>query len=171
LGNRTVLIVGDSTLQQVAVTLINMIITWGGSCADQITFAKSYFLTFKKWGEKKRNIVEYVEDINPDIVVFSAGAHLHDFGDMYSVMENLRKLFPSMRENVLQNSNKNITLVWKTQNPGHVTCDSYKEPQTQYTLAKPEMDNYCWNLHPSFDELSRNYSSIMNYQVIFVSLF
>lgn len=86
LGNRTVLIVGDSTLQQVAVTLINMIISNSGNCADRITFAKSYFLTFKKWGERKKNIFEFVEDINPDIVVFSAGAHLHDLGDLYSVM-------------------------------------------------------------------------------------
>ena len=86
LGNRTVLIVGDSTLQQVAVTLINMIISNNGNCADKITFAKSYFLTFKKWGERKKNIFEFVEDINPDIVVFSAGAHLHDLGDLFSVM-------------------------------------------------------------------------------------
>ena len=86
LGNRTVLIVGDSTLQQVAVTLINMIISDNGNCADKITFAKSYFLTFKKWGERKKHIFEFVEDINPDIVVFSAGAHLHDLGDLYSVM-------------------------------------------------------------------------------------
>jgi len=88
---------------------------------------------------------------------------------MYSVMENLRKLFPPMRANVLQNGHKNVSMVWKTQNPGHVTCDSFKEPQTHYTLAKPEMDNYCWNLHPTFDELSRNYSTIMNYEVIDMS--
>ena len=165
LGNRTILIVGDSTLQQIAVTLINMIVNDRGNCANKITFGKSYFLTFKKWGERKKNIFEFVEDFAPDIVVFSAGAHLHDAGDMYSVLENLRSKFPQMIENVRINSGKNLTLVWKTQNPGHVNCGNYKEPQKNYELAKPEMDNYCWNLHPVFDEMSRNYSTKMNYKV------
>ena len=77
----------------------------------------------------------------------------------------MRKYFPGTIEKVRQQSGKNLKLVWKTQNPGHVNCGTYNAPQKNYAIASPEMDNYCWNLHPVFDEVSKNYSSLIDYQV------
>ena len=67
----------------------------------------------KEKHENRNNIKEYVEDVKPDIVVFSAGAHLHDAGDIYSTLENVRSLLPSMMENVRSSSGKNVSLLWK----------------------------------------------------------
>ena len=64
----------------------------------------------KEKDENRNNIKEYVEDVEPDIVVFSAG---HDAGDIYSTLENVRSLLPSMMENVRLSRGKNVSLVWK----------------------------------------------------------
>jgi hypothetical protein len=169
LGNRTVLLVGDSTLQQVSATLVNMIVTTSGGCAHQIFFAKCYHLYWKEKDEMRNNIREYVEDVKPDIVVFSAGAHMHDTGDIYSTLENVRSLLPAMIENVRLSSGKNLSFVWKTQSPGHVSCDAVSEPQT-YELAPAHLDRWQWNLHQYFDDFSKNWSTIMNYKVNYIVL-
>jgi hypothetical protein len=102
--------------------------------------------------------------VKPDIVVFSAGAHLHDTGDIYSTLENVRSLLPAMIENVRLSTGKNLSFVWKTQSPGHVSCDAVSEPQT-YELAPAHLDRWQWNLHQYFDDFIKTWSTIMNYKV------
>eukprot|EP01035_Chromulina_nebulosa_P041428 gene41428-56046_t len=73
-----------------------------------------------------------------------------------------------MIENVRLSSGKNLSFVWKTQSPGHVSCDTVSEPQT-YELAPAHLDRWQWNLHQYFDDFSKNWSTIMNYKVIDMS--
>ena len=99
LGNRTMLLIGDSTMHQSAITLTSMISYWyeqhnadagiSASCADQILFRWSDFLivshdvpvegatNFYPGSDQERgaSISEHILEVNPDIVVITAGAH------------------------------------------------------------------------------------------------
>ncbi len=75
LGTRKILLLGDSTMQQSAATLVNMVASGGGSCVNQITFARSHYLIFRD-GKEERTVFEYFDAILPDIFIFTAGAHL-----------------------------------------------------------------------------------------------
>lgn len=160
LGSRKILLIGDSTMAQVAATLWNMIIKNNkDACAKQVHLARSdlLFVSLKKGDQLFHNFIEIVI---PDIVIFNAGAHLHDMGDISDTWEHLKPYIESFRTKYPR-----MHFVWKSQNPGHVGCKAFTEPITEF---KPEMhadvssinsenvpgyyglDYYQWNLHPFF---------------------
>ena len=47
-----------------------MIVTGKGGCAHHVHFSKCYNLVWKEKNERKSNMKEYVEEINPDIGTF-----------------------------------------------------------------------------------------------------
>jgi len=68
LGNRTVLLIGDSTMGQTASTLMNRI--KAGGRIDQIQFGEADTLTKKNMGHLNRGFTwsQHVERVNPDIM-------------------------------------------------------------------------------------------------------
>lgn len=171
LNNRTILMVGDSTSQQVISSLTSMIRTGNGGCAHNIYFGKSFFLMFKQYAYKR--MVDYMkENIIPDILIYNAGVHLGDEGDLISVLENLKAQLISEINPILQEQNRKIQYVWKSISPGHFSCDQSTKPYSSYSeyhLIDEGLDKYRWNMHNKFDEIAKNYSGIMNYTYLDVS--
>ena len=54
-----------------ATTLFNMIKKGGEDCAKQISFGRAYHLF-----QNEKTLVDFVKMANPNIVIFSTGAHL-----------------------------------------------------------------------------------------------
>ena len=160
IGQRKILMVGDSTMQQTAATLMSMIVSYGGTCADQVAFGRSDQLFFSTKGHL--DLFQFVALIKPDICIMNSGPHNHDMGDMFSVVESLKNMWGR-----LETSSPHTKYIWKTNNPGHVDCpsgmirDNVIGPQP-YAPDSKEYDEFQWNLHPAFDELAKNYSKILN---------
>lgn len=170
LGPRRVLFVGDSTHAQVYSTLTNMLhaanLPANTSCAHQLMFGRCNLLFFGLHGG--HSLIEWIKIAEkPDILIINSGAHMHDLGDMMSVQENLKSHFAQMR--ALYGEDKNISVVWKTQSPGHVGCTLLPR-QPQVVVANGTLmqgtDQYDWLLHPTFDAIARNYSAIHGYRVM-----
>lgn len=166
LGNRTILFVGDSTMFQFSLSLMSMIATdtnrtshYAKNCSPQLRFARSWYLTFKYNSNTEHEYAtmeEYAVLFKPDILMMNVGAHLHDLGDLNFIWEGLIPAFASLRAKL-----PNIKLVWKTQAPGHVQCESHRGngPIEEFSPGDPALDKYQWNIHKEFDAISRNFSA------------
>ena len=89
LGNKVVLLTGDSTMSQTAVTLVNMITYGGGVCAENIHTVFSTYLTWKTNVKKcfvDFTLAEAHSRIKPNISIFTTGAHLQDLGDLDAII-------------------------------------------------------------------------------------
>jgi hypothetical protein len=162
LGNRTIVLVGDSTMQQTAATLMSMITSSGANCSTQIGMGRSNALYYSLKG--KRNMFEFAKITQPDILIMNAGAHMHDMGDIYSIMENLKIGMPAARSD-----SPKTQFVWKTMNPGHVNCSLTTEPLKQFVIDKNEKDEYEWHIHQEFDRVSKEYARNMSMKIIDMS--
>mmetsp|Transcript_40558 Transcript_40558/g.46285 ORF Transcript_40558/g.46285 Transcript_40558/m.46285 type:complete len:296 (+) Transcript_40558:65-952(+) len=116
LGSRRVLMIGDSTMVQMAATLMNAVRP--GGCQTQFTFMVGDTLTNKRMGSLNRGTLWTTSVIlkKPDIVILSAGPHVYKRKNFALVMDsviqgtkNLTQMFPS------------ITVAWRTQPPGGCT--------------------------------------------------
>lgn len=163
LGNRTVLLVGDSAMEQTAATLMSMITNQQGGCSSQIIMGRNDFLVYAL--KNSRTMEEFVQIFNPDICVINAGAHMHDWGDMAFVFQHL----PPVMQRMHAMRNGAIKFVWKTNNPGHVHCEDYSAPTEGYSKPPSDEDKYQWGLHPMFDEMARNNSVTLGYKVLDMS--
>lgn len=180
LGNRIVLLSGDSTMYQCASTLMSMLTHSMAPCTEQIYFGRSDYLYIRRAGEKRFD--EYIEDIRPDIAVITAGAWLQDHGDLQNVFNEEDKYINKLKA---KSDEKLPRFVWKTQNPGHVKCSHYAHPISKYLyddmekfhkekIVKPAglwtgLDPYYWHMHPDFDALAKEWASARNYPVLDMS--
>ena len=173
LGDRIVLLSGDSTMNQAAVTLMQLIKEHGGQCHNQLYYGSSHFLIFQNQADFTWHnwIIKHKEKILPDIVVLTVGAHAQDIGDMYMIWENLIKDIRMVRERFFWH---NFTFVWKTQQPGHAACFNYSQPlftpNNRFRWGTHfDEELYNWYLHPSFDAFSVNQSLLHNIKILDLS--
>lgn len=124
LGERRVLLMGDSTMQQAAAVV--MISFFSTKCATQIEFKMSDTLVnrgFGAWNRGKHWISHLNETLpSPNIVVVSVGAHIMqdtDFIDAISSVLVGMKGFP------------HIQFFWKTSQPGGCTKDVFRPESPQ----------------------------------------
>lgn len=141
LGNQIALFIGDSTMFQTATTLMNSLIP--GNCQMQIIFGLSDTLVGKNFGHLNRGAIwmSYVQNVQPDIVFVAVGAHISNVSFTDIVDQVLR----DMKE--LQQKQQNITLAWKTQQPGGCTEDIFlpKHPSMVHYLMDPSVYSYNWD--------------------------
>lgn len=108
LGNRSVLMIGDSTMEQTSAVLHNMI-NWGnGTCAPALQMALSDTLVGLS-GRVDRGSTwnEYVSRLDPRIIVISAGPHIHK--------KNSHKLvWSTVRDQFLSHFSGKLQLIWRT---------------------------------------------------------
>jgi hypothetical protein len=91
------------------------------NCGANVLFGRSNFLYYEELvGDK--TFQEYVNLTLPDIVILTAGAHFHNKEDFVKLwnelthhIKHIRKVFPK------------IKFYWKSQNPGHVECEKFKD--------------------------------------------
>jgi hypothetical protein len=119
LGTRQVLLVGDSTMQQTASTLMNALLP--GGCQTQILLRVSDTLTGKRFGAgfRGQSWNRLTLDQKPDIVIISTGAHV--FGGDQGYIDNLQNILanvPTIRQRL-----PGTKVVWKTQQPGGCSND------------------------------------------------
>jgi hypothetical protein len=116
LGNRKVLMMGDSTMGQAAATLMNAL--FPGGCQTQFTYTVCDTLVGRPMGHMGRgdNWTNFVNKYDPDIVILSAGPHIYNRSNfevvINSVIEGAQQL---------KTTKPQLEVVWKTQQPAGCT--------------------------------------------------
>jgi hypothetical protein len=124
LGARNMIFIGDSAMQQAAVTVINMLVAGHGVCAQQLLYGLSDTLIYRNHGGQNRgthwlNIVGAAPDNS--IIVISAGPHIH---------KGFESILAEIAESIklLRTERPSLTFVWKTQQAAHNDCRNFTEP-------------------------------------------
>ena len=137
LGQRTVLMMGDSTMQQTATTLMNALKK--GGCAPQISLQLADTLVNIDMGVLNRGVywMEAVRAHHPDIVIINAGAHIRTNSNYTRMLDQViqdvqtwQRNFSATSENV-----KTVSFVWKTQQPAGCTANIF-HPEDPLRAAK-----------------------------------
>jgi hypothetical protein len=154
IGNRTILLVGDSTMGQSATTLMSMIAASHGSCSSQVTYYRSYYLVFRNANEA--SMVDTVLRLRPDILILSAGAHFEDLGDLYNIWNSLTALLKT----IIMKQLPRTKLIWKSTNPADDNCMSMHEPLPNYPLIVnvPMKSTFNHHLFRRFDTISKEFA-------------
>jgi hypothetical protein len=109
LGNRSVLFVGDSTMEQLAAAIHNFVVVGGGMCSVQLAMALSDTLTGRNYGVYNRGLAlrDLMRKHAPDIVVVGVGPHLTGVDDFDEVVQYTAAVFSEERTS-------RARLVWRT---------------------------------------------------------
>ncbi|CAN0424525.1 unnamed protein product, partial [Phaeothamnion confervicola] len=114
LGGRSLLLIGDSTQEQTASTLMNIARPF---CADKISFEYGDTAIGEYLGgpcNRGRPWNASVVLRSPDIVLLNAGAHIkRTLSEFEAVLEQIAEGYARLRQ-----GGSNVKLIWKTQNPG-----------------------------------------------------
>ena len=137
LGGRTMLWIGDSTMDE-AARVVAAFAGWGDvGCAKQVQSATSDTLGRAKYGAGGRgpSWPSYVRESRPDVVVLTAGAHIHGDGNFEKVLQAVAderaRHFPE------------LPLIWKTSSPGGCAAQPLSElPDAAWWRAYSERNGY-----------------------------
>mmetsp|Transcript_20086 Transcript_20086/g.19382 ORF Transcript_20086/g.19382 Transcript_20086/m.19382 type:complete len:351 (+) Transcript_20086:255-1307(+) len=151
LGSRTMLLMGDSTMQETAATLMSMVSANKGLCATQIFFSRSDFVGFKS--RNQHSFQEVVDQYQPSIAIITAGAHLKDTGDLTDISSRIHTYLKSRMALNLSVP----TMVWKTQNPAHVECKHNLDPLQVDIRNITAFDKYDYKTLRMLDEFMKSY--------------
>ncbi len=120
LRNRTVLFIGDSTMEQSAAALINVIHFDKGGCETSITHALSDTLVMspKTFAPQDRGLywLDWVDIYKPSVVIMNVGAHIAPGVHNASVLQ-YTEIMHQVKKDYSNRSNE-FELIWKTMNPG-----------------------------------------------------
>mmetsp|Transcript_59213 Transcript_59213/g.63893 ORF Transcript_59213/g.63893 Transcript_59213/m.63893 type:complete len:362 (-) Transcript_59213:1405-2490(-) len=153
LGNRTVALIGDSTMAQVASTLINSLVP--GGCHNQISIHSADTLVKRDFGGMNRgkHFIEYLYDLKPDIAIVGVGPHIsHNHNSSFYSIVN--EVLSDMNEIKLRWGN-NITFGWKTQQPGGCSQNmtNPKNPLATKSGLLNTTFRHNWELFYEWDEM------------------
>ena len=135
LGDRMIYIIGDSTFQQTAGVLMNMLAESNGTatCYNQVKFLMSYLFApdhlpglskEKSTVERGRSLEQWIDTIGENqsaVLVIGVGAHLNQMRDYSIVMDWLVQYFTQHRS--LFADSGRLRLILKTNN-AHRTSDA-----------------------------------------------
>lgn len=165
LSSRTLLLLGDSTMQQTASTLMSMVSANGGQCGEQIKYGRTDFLF--GFGTGNHELPNFIEKVEPDLLILTAGAHIHDTGDLYHIFNSFSEYITKRNERGMKIPS---TIIWKTQNPGHLNCLTaelpYKSDGNQNAASDPLHEKYNWKRFQEFDDMARRSAHDFNISAV-----
>ena len=179
LGDRLILMVGDSTMHQTFATLSSMVNEGDGGCLKQLTFGIAHLLIKQAREQIGASLIDHITNHVPlpDIVILTVGAHCADVGDLFTVWDThtvgLRDVMQSIRESAwrLVGKEHDIQYIWKTQNPGHINCTTTTDPLPDPQVIKPDdpLDKFHWANHKQYDDLSKQWAREEGMEVLDMS--
>eukprot|EP00040_Diaphanoeca_grandis_P042602 m.7740 g.7740 ORF g.7740 m.7740 type:complete len:297 (+) comp6171_c0_seq2:88-978(+) len=118
LGNRTMMFIGDSTMEQTASTVMNAVFAAG--CQTQMSFGKADTLVGQLFGGQNRGRVwtSWIDEFNPDVVVVTAGPHIQHNSSFDMVFQEFLNTTLRYRE-----SSPRRQIIWKTHQPAGCTSN------------------------------------------------
>ena len=152
LGKRTMLLIGDSTMHQAAVTLINMVLLGNGQCHKQLAFGASDTLINRTFGFLNRGYtwIDWIARKDPDFVVLSAGTHIRRDQDYHDVFDAVLKGTRDLPKQIAPKyapavRGRPLHIMWKTQQPGDPDLDPPYPAVTRQAVLRGLPGTYCFN--------------------------
>eukprot|EP01038_Epipyxis_sp_PR26KG_P006861 gene6861-9396_t len=171
LGSRSILLIGDSTMEQSASTLMSMIAVANDTCGTQIMFARCDTLIIDGYEGNQESFDKTILKHQPDIVILTMGAWCHSLEQFQNGMTEIEKKIKELHHN--EALAKHPKFIWKTQNPGHRQCMNFHNPITNGEEEMLELSTrpttYEWHLHPTFDKIAIEYFERSGFHVINMS--
>lgn len=152
LGNRTILLAGDSTVRQTGQALMSMIrheTDRGKGCQTQI------------WDNHDNELAlsfEHADNMDADVMIFSGGPH------QWQTIKQLKALldYAETRINYLREKkgDKAPFFIWKSINPGHVDCvkDGGISDFTKVRSEWSPSDKYYWFQFVRYDTFAKEWA-------------
>ena len=156
LQNRSILIMGDSTMEQTASILMNAV---HHVCPERIRFVTAGPDVGKRLGKlTKENTWYYIVNKwnnDSDIIMLSTGAWIKNQSDFKQIIHNISTEFKRRFEN-------DKILIWKTQSPGgnpdFGIVDDFTHEYLEEQLKKSSYKSrWGWPLFPVFDKLAKEH--------------
>jgi hypothetical protein len=164
LGNRKLLLVGDSTMSQSATTLMNAAFPAG--CQTQMVYTMSDTLIQENFGAFNRG--EYwtnqIARYSPDIVIFSTGPHIYGDSNLHRVTNSFLKDIEILRKI------SNITFVWKTQQAAGCTMNMSQSHPFLAAQELPSKSTLMYNHAEYFQRDSLMISILQKHEIPFLDL-
>lgn len=167
LGNRTILMLGDSTMHQTAASIMSRVTSDSPpmeSCADQLSMGR-----FNKFGPEKGQVpaINHIREVSPDIVILNTGAHFMTTPEFFEDLVHLEAL----QKEVHDTFHKKVTFVWKTMNPGHINCSSTSNGPLvdHWSHRHDRSDLYNWFIFPKQDSYAKREIARMGMKLIDMS--
>ena len=162
LANRTFLFFGDSTMQQSAHSVMNLVHTNNGGCNQFLAFARTH-------NENFQDLYEKVSEFKPSFVMFNYGAHAHSSEDMNIIFRNILHTLKSKDyKDLLErfNMTKSIKYLWRTSHPNHGDCTAYNKPGP-YQIFNSTHDYYYPNgQFMKKDEMIRSFAESHGHTIV-----
>eukprot|EP00475_Leptophrys_vorax_P018922 TRINITY_DN2585_c0_g1_i1.p1 TRINITY_DN2585_c0_g1~~TRINITY_DN2585_c0_g1_i1.p1 ORF type:complete len:435 (+),score=90.22 TRINITY_DN2585_c0_g1_i1:176-1480(+) len=168
LGNKTVLIVGDSQARQTATTLINNIMfvdrnhKTNQTCHGQIYYRAGDTLVGRKYSSMNRgwNWKESVRIVRPDLVVLSVGGHV---GSLDSFLEVLHEVNKDLQEEILPEF-PDLRLIWRTVVPAGCQKEMLKQHPKEIRgywdrYVSDGKPNFNYDLHHQWEQEAKKFWS------------
>jgi hypothetical protein len=151
LGDRIVTFVGDSTMHQSVVTLINALIP--GNCQTQIHWVQGDTLILENLGNYNRGYhwMQAYNWTHPDIMVLNAGPHVYNCSNVEKVIDQVLEGIRHLQEQ--PNNTKFTQFVWKTIQPGgcEFPSDISTASPDEIGQTRQEGRMYQWNWFYLYD--------------------
>lgn len=149
LRNRTVLFIGDSSMEQSAAALINVIRLDKGGCETSVTHGLSDTLVLspKPYDPQDRGLywLDWVEIYKPSIVIMNVGAHISTVKQYTEILTQVKMDYSTRTDD--------FELIWKTINPGG--CST--EPNVDIDWSVYNASNkYQYPRYDKFDRIAKN---------------
>jgi GDSL/SGNH-like Acyl-Esterase family found in Pmr5 and Cas1p len=162
LGNRTIYLHGDSTMDQAANSLFSRIYVGNGGCAHRVFFHRDFAMQF-------RGLSERLHDTNASIAMFNWAAHCHDDGDIASVWNTFNNSISSPKMQKVITA-QNIILAWRSNHPPHHFCQGVQEPSANdvdhYLQYNQTIDEFDWNDFSRWDYQSMDWARKLNMKIL-----
>lgn len=139
LGNRTLLLVGDSTMQQTWTSLINLMNFPNASCLKQLQYLASDFLApteaFTKRPRRKErynsldNLLRpFVNGTESLVIILGVAAHLNKWRRYEQAVEWVGTYIEGNRRHFMMREPEKVKFYFKTANPPHHQCAEHADP-------------------------------------------
>lgn len=170
LGARRVLFVGDSTMRQNAVTLLNTLsadlLPAVASCAAQLTYIKTYKFRDDQLNETRHTLLA----LRPHLLVIGIGPHYHDGlqvlqQDLHLLMGTLQSVLQAWRE---ANITHRLNVAVRSNNYPHVNCSEHLSPVAAAQHI-PHHTAYSWHAFSAADKLMKAYAD--QHRLVFLDMY
>lgn len=161
------MMIGDSTLQQAASTLMSMLQSASprGMCSSNIHMIQDYRLTS----------VQYIDKYYADIIIITGGAHFKNYTiykeKMSGVLETMLGKKSATNFSHLKTYNTSKVLLWKSISPGHLNCDLHKNATNIPNNYPISEDKFLWGMAAEMDRIMRDLTGERNIPILGKNLY
>jgi len=154
-GDKSILMVGDSTMQQSAASLISTLIHYNASlsCLERLKFELSDYITYHPDESRGNHFMFLTRKHLPTVLILGSSAHYDVSAKLHEVhsQDFMDSFVPKLRRDIaFLRDTPSICpkhILFKTQNPGHLGCNNATSPSSTVPSADHVYTSHSHSTH------------------------